>query len=341
MDIIFNCLDSGLGNNGGSRTIVRSANTLKKLGHNVVILNPPRKRKKLDQIDNETAYTWDVIDVPVMSEGWGHLKADVIIATAFASVKTTVSAPDSCGMKVHWLRGWETWRHSEDWIVKNVLNQPTLKIVNSLCLQDKLKEFNVESEIIRPGYDFTELKPLDTRQNIKTITLGGLYSKGDKRKTKRVEWIFEAVKQIKKDRKICLVMFGADGSPSVYDPFDIFKSNPDPKIKNQLYNSCDIWLAPTENDSLHLPPAEAMITECCVVGTDTPMNGMKDYLINMETGLVSMNSITSFENTIRLLINDIDLRLELGKAGRKKILSLGTREYNMNILLNYLEDNML
>jgi len=340
MDIIFNCLNSGLGNNGGSRTIVRSANTLKKMGHNVCILNPVPKRIKMGQY-LESAYTWDKIDVPVLHNINDIKKADVIIATAFASVKTTIEAPDSCGMKAHWLRGWETWRHSEEWIKENVLNQPTLKIVNSLCLQDKLKEYNVDSELIRPGYDFNELKPLNTRQNIKIITIGGLYSKGDKRKTKRVEWIFEAVKQIKKDRKVCLVMFGADGSPSAYDPFDVFKSNPDPRIKNQLYNSCDIWLAPTTLDSLHLSPAEAMITECCVVGTDTPMNGMKDYLINMKTGLISTNTILEFEANIRYLIDNPDIRIKLGKAGREKILSLGTREYNMNILLNYLEDNML
>ena len=341
MDIIFNCLDSGLGNNGGSRTIVRSANTLKKLGHNVVILNPPGKRTKLDLINNKTAYTWDTINVPVMSEGWAHLKADVIIATAYASVKTTVEAPDSCGMKVHWMRGWETWKHSEEWIKENVLNQPTLKIVNSLNLQDKLKEYNVESKLIRPGYDFDELKPLHTRETNKVLTLGALYNKGNKRKEKRVDWIFEAVEKIKKDITIALVMFGGEGQPPINAPIDLFIPNPIRDRKNNLYNRIDIWLAPTENDSLHLPPAEAMITECCIVGTDTPMNGMKDYLINMETGLISMNSITSFENTVRLLINDIDLRIELGKNAREKILSLGTREYNMNILLNYLEDNML
>jgi len=275
-----------------------------------------------------------------MSEGWEYLKADVIIATSFASVKTTIEAPDSCGMKAHWLRGWETWRHSEEWIKENVLNQPTLKIVNSICLQDKLKEFNVESKLIRPGYDFNELKPLNIRQNKKGITIGGLYSKGDKRKTKRVEWIFEAVKQIKKDLDVTLVMFGGEGAPSVKEPFNLFKSNPSDKIKNQFYNSIDIWLAPTENDSLHLPPAEAMQTECCVVGTDTPMNGMKDYLINMKTGLISTNTILEFETNIRFLIDNPDIRMKLGKNARKKILSLGTREENMNKLINYLEDNI-
>ncbi len=148
MDIIFNCLDSGLGPNGGSRTVVRSANTLKKMGHNVCILNPEPKRLKLDQY-RESAYTWDKIDVPVI-HNINHIdKADVIIATAFSSVKTTIEAPSELGIKAHWIRGFETWHHSEEWIKENVLNQPTLKIVNSINTQDKLKEYNVDSKITK------------------------------------------------------------------------------------------------------------------------------------------------------------------------------------------------
>jgi glycosyltransferase involved in cell wall biosynthesis len=329
MKIIFNCSTSGIGPNGGSRTIVRSSNILYDMGHEVIIWNT----KKVP------SYTWDEVKVPILTN-INNVSSDVIIATAYGDVKSTIRAPDKNGLKAHWIRGYETWQYSEDWIKENVLNQPTLKIVNSICLQDKLKEYNIDSEVIRPGYDFNELKPLDIRQNKQGITLGGLFNKGDKRKTKRVEWIFEVIRKLKKDMEICLVMFGADGSPDVNDPFDVFISNPVYERKNDVYNSCDIWLAPTENDSLHNPPAEAMLTECCVVGTDTPMNGMKDYLIGMETGLISKNTINDFESTVRFAIDKPKLRLELGIAGREKILSLGTREYNMNILINYIEDNM-
>ena len=39
MKIIFNLFDTGLGNNGGSHTLVRSANTLVSLGHDVTIVD--------------------------------------------------------------------------------------------------------------------------------------------------------------------------------------------------------------------------------------------------------------------------------------------------------------
>jgi glycosyltransferase involved in cell wall biosynthesis len=340
MKIIFNCLDSGLGPNGGSRTIVRSANILKKMGHYVCILNPEPKRLKLDQY-RESAYTWDHIDVPVLHSINPIESADVIIATAFASVESTIKAPKRLGIKAHWIRGWETWRHSEDWIKNNVLNQPTIKIVNSIGMQDKLKEFNVDSTIIRPGYDINELYPMDVRKNNKVITLGCLYSKGDKRSTKRVDWIFKAVKEIKKKMNVSLIMFGGEGDPPKDAPFDLFSPNPNSYVKNSLYNQIDIWIAPTCNDSNHLPPAEAMLTECCIVGTDAPMNGMKDYLINAETGTESFNTYESFRDCIiySLLVGE-ETRIKYGKAAREKILSLGTREENMNKLIKYLEDNI-
>jgi len=53
---------------------------------------------------------------------------------------------------------------------------------------------------------------------------------------------------------------------------------------------------------------------------------------------IRVNREKHHEHSARIIRH---LRIELGKAGREKILSLGTREYNMNILLNYLEDNML
>ena len=332
MKILFNLLGTGISNNGGSRTLIRSANILKKIGEDVILLN-----NKLNHI-----YTWDKIEVPILSPNTINdiPNADVVIGTGYGSWKKTIDLPNRCGKKFIWCRGWEIWQAPENKLIELLGDKKINLIVNSIGLQDKLKEFNIDSEIIRPGYDIHELRPLNNRQKNKIITIGGLYNKGDKRKTKRVEWIFEVVRRLKKDMNICLVMFGADGSPDVHDPFDVFITNPVYERKNDIYNSCDLWLAPTENDSLHNPPAEAMLTECCVVATDTPMNGMKDYLINMKTGLISDNNINDFERCVRMMIDNPDIRIKLGIAGREKILSLGTREYNMTLLLNYLEDNL-
>jgi hypothetical protein len=333
MKILFNLLGTGISNNGGSRTLIRSANILKKLGKDVIILN-----NKLNHI-----YTWDKIEVPILSPDTVNdiPNADVVIGTGYGSWKKTIDLPNRCGKKFIWCRGWETWNASENKLIELLGNKKIKIITNSIGMQDKLKEHSIESTIIRPGYDFHEIFPLNTRHKNKVLTLGALYSKGSKRSTKRVDWIFKAVEEIKKKMNVCLIMFGSEGKPHVSAPFDLFSPNPSKYAKNSIYNQCDIWLAPTELEALHMPPAEAMQTECCVVGTDAPMSGMRDYLINAETGVESFNTYESFRDCIiyALLVGE-ETRVRYGKAARKKIQSLGTREYNMNILINYIEDNM-
>jgi hypothetical protein len=81
-----------------------------------------------------------------------------------------------------------------------------------------------------------------------------------------------------------------------------------------------------------------MLTECPVIGTSAPLSGMKDYLIHKETGLVAGgNTLKSFINQAKILSKDKNLRKKLGKAGRKKILKLGSRKDNMKKLIELLE----
>ena len=79
MRIAFNLLDCGLGNNGGSQTIIRMADELYMLGHNVkILLNQPNR------------FTW--FDVPndlLLYEGdlnFAHGGLDIMIATGCSTV---------------------------------------------------------------------------------------------------------------------------------------------------------------------------------------------------------------------------------------------------------------
>lgn len=326
MRIIFDLRRTGLGDNGGSSTLVKSANTLLDLGHDVYVV---------DSMPNK--HTWTPLKPP-------HIKptkeskipdADVIIATGYKSVAPTVSAPARCGVKAHWIRAWEHWQMSEQAIVKKVLKQPTLKLVNSICLRDKLKHYNVDSYIVRPGYDLDIIQPNGKRKLNESVILGGLFRAGVHGKRKRTKWIFDAYSLIKiKFPKTKLFMFGSESQPSGVDRY---LRRPTMKQKSEFYNSINIWLAPTMSEGLHMPPAEAMMTECPVVGTNAPLSGMQDYLIHNKTGLVSKNNFDDFcENIIRLMENK-KLRKELGKNSRKRILEIGDRNNNMKKMVDLLE----
>lgn len=335
MKIIFNLINCGLGNNGGSATIVKSANVLKDLGHNVII------------VDNvPIAYKWSEIKVEhkIVKNEKEIPDADVIIATGYATVESTLKADKGCGKKFHYIRGWETWKFSEDYIIKNILNVPTVKIVNSLCLKNKLNKYGIDSFIIRPGHDFEDFYPKGNREksDYNNIIIGGLYNEGKKRSGKRTKWIFDVCNLLldkEHDIKFSLWMFGTEKTIPPFPRFikRAYFDNPPIDIKNSLYNSIDIWIAPTELEGLHIPPAEAMLTECAVVGTNTEMSGMEDYLINGGTGIVTNNDINSFYNGVKELVRNKELRLQLGKNGRRKILSLGDRKENMKRMVEILE----
>ena len=88
-------------------------------------------------------------------------------------------------------------------------------------------------------------------------------------------------------------------------------------------------VAPTGLEGLHMPPAEAMLTGCPVIGTNSKMNGMQEYLIHNKTGLISEDNLNSFISTVKGLIDDRDVQIDLGRNARTEVLSIGSRHENM------------
>lgn len=326
MRIIINVMNTGVGNNGGSFNLTESANTLFDLGEDVVIIDT-----------GASQYTWGKIKVPhIKVKDVNSITGDVIIGTGTKSIVHTNKS--KIKNKYLWIRGWEIWNTPEDKLIKILKESKTKKIVNSICLQRKLSQYKIESTIVRPGHTFNDFLPLDIRKHNKSIILGGLYNEGKKRSKKRTEWIYRVYENLKSKYNIQLFMFGSDGIPKFY--VDNYFKNPVIKIKNEIYNKVDIWLSPSELEGLHIPPAEAMLTKCCVAGNNSTLSGTEDYLINNETGLVSENNFDSFLNNVEVLIKNKELRKKFGENGRNKILSLGDRKENMLNLISILKENV-
>lgn len=325
MKIVFNVV-SGLGLNGGSLTIINSANTLLSLGHDVEIID--RSKNKCTWVPLKAKHT-------VINDINNFPKCDVVIATDYKSVESTIKIPVSkCRLKIHYMRAWENWVMSDEQIVNKILKSPLIKVVNGVCLQNKLREYNTDSYVIRPGNDLENFYPLNIRSNNKII-IGGLYH--TKHKTKRSDWIIEVSKKLKsKYNNIELWMFGTDINPNDKS-IDKYFQQPSISDKNIFYNNIDIWLSTSCLESLHIPPQEAMMTECCVIGTKAPLSGTQDYLISGNTGLISENNLKDFIKSIDKLIKDKKLREMLGKNGREKIIALGDRKFNMKKFIELIE----
>lgn len=325
MRIIFDLRNVGLGNQGGSSTLVKCGNTLVEMGHDIFFI---------DSMKNQ--HTWTPLEAEhIICEKEKHLPdADVIIATGYKSVKSTVSAPSRCGLKAHYIRAWETWQMQERDIVKKVLEVPTLKIVNSDCLQKKLRDFSFTSHIIRPGYDFEDLYPLNIRGKKDEIIIGGLFREGVHGRRKRTMWLFETARALKtRHKNVKFWLFGSESAPAAF-LVNHYVRSPYKKQKNEFYNMVDIWMAPTMLEGLHLPPAEAMLTECTIISTNAELSGTQDYITNGITGLVSDNNIDSFISNVKWLVVNPKIRKELGKNGRQRILEIGDRKHNMQKMID-------
>ena len=328
MKIIFDLRSVGLGNNGGSSTLVKSANTLVDLGHQVTIV---------DHMKN--MHTWTPLKAKhiIVKRDLSKLPtADIIIATGFKSVAHTIRSPKRCGIKAHYIRGWETWQMSETNIINLVLRAPTIKFVNSLGLQEKLYSHDTDSYIVRPGYDLDELYPTGTRIKRDKFVIGALYTTGKHVGIKRYGWVLEIADYMKmKYKNVELWMMGTGPSPSQANRY--FR-NPNVKEKNEFYNGVDVWLSPSKQEGLHMPPAEAMITECPVVGNDTILSGTKDYLINDVSGLIAKNNYNDFRNCVERLYIDKGYRLQLGYHARAVIVEIGSREKNMKNFVKIIDE---
>ena len=323
MRILFNAMGSGLGPNGGSATIVNSANALTKLGHEVFIIDGGPNKHTWTKLKCKHLIIKDRKQIP---------KSDVAITTGFNTCKSTLTLPAK--IKVMWLRAWETWKTPEKQIVETLLPLPLIKIVNSIGLQDKLKHYGHDSEVIRPGHTIKDFFPKELI-NGKYLILGGLYH--TKHLTKRHIWCIEAAKTLKKKYpNLRLYMFGVSNIPKMPD-VDLYLHQPEQTYKNYFYNDVDIWLSPSNLEGLHITPAEASLCEVPVVTTNALLAGTKDYVIHRETGLVSEDNLSSFINQIEILIKNKKLRKQLGKAARQKIISLGNREENMKKMVNLFE----
>lgn len=319
MKIIFDLRSVGLGNNGGSSTLVKSANTLIDLGHDVSLI---------DHMKN--MHTWTPLKAKhrIIKRDQGKLpSADIIIATGFKSVAHTIKAPKRCGIRGHWIRGWETWQLSETNIVKQILRAPTIKFVNSVGLQDKLYSYDTEAYLVRPGYDLHELYPTGARNGRDKFVIGALHTTGKHVGIKRYGWVLEVAKYMKiKYPNIELWMMGVGATPHQADRY--YKL-PTMKEKNEFYNGVDVWLSPSKQEGLHMPPAEAMMTGCPVVGNDTMLSGTKDYLFDGVSGRVSKNDYKDFRKCVEYMYNNKEKRLEMGVLARECVENIGSREKNM------------
>jgi glycosyltransferase involved in cell wall biosynthesis len=310
MKLAFNVMNSGLGNNGGSRTILLCQKTLEKLGHQCDVIG---------SVDN---FTW-----------FKHKKIihtaprdlDAVLATACTTVNSTLSIPAK--KKAWYIRGHEEWQMPGDRLGKLYNNLNLFNIANSEGLKQIIGIYGADAEVVYQGMDFDWWEDKKLRSD-KKIRIGSLYNT---MKTKRWPDFAKLSELLPKD-KYEFVAFGA--KPCKAEFLSEYKQSPSKEELCDLYSSCHIWFAPTTKEGLHNVPMEAAMCGCLVVCSDHPMNGMIfDYAFDNTAMIYESEDI---DHAIKLIKEpDWSLVRNMQKYIRKNI---GSREENMKKMIGYLEE---
>jgi len=93
----------------------------------------------------------------------------------------------------------------------------------------------------------------------------------------------------------------------------------------QYYDQADIFVLPSIRETMGVVLMEAMAKETPVIAPR--VMGVPELVKHMETGvLTSPTDVRQLADAIALLINNYDLRIKLGRKGRKKVI----QEFNIN-----------
>ena len=312
MKIGFNFIGCGMGNNGGTRTIIKCSEILKRLGHKSTIIS---------EIDN---FTWFNHDFPVRKI---PRDLEAIIATACTTVHNTL---DSKIQKKAWyIRGHENWCMKERELNELYLRDDIIKICNSKGLKKTVEKHGAKDvRVVYQGVDFEIWNNTNIRDQNEKITIGCLHNKT--LKTKKWE-DFRILAQKLGNKKFQFVSFGSTKCEESFLKEHIVSPNKD-RLK-KFYNRCDIWFAPTESEGLHNPPIEAALCGCLVLCSNNPRNGMLgDYAIKDKTAMVYSNldeACDMIRNPNYNLVKNMKIYI------REQI---GTREKNMKKLVEILQN---
>ena len=299
MNIVFDMVSCGMGNNGGTRTIIKCAQALENIGHKCDIVSPVDK------------FTWFKHKKPILSV---PNDTDIAIATGCTTVASTLSA--YVPYRVWYIRGHETWNYDES-TLGHLYNQPLINITNSYGLKVKVESFGAEAQVVHQGIDLDEWGGIERRGPKKRI--GCLYQK---KPTKRWKDFVKLSKILGQEKYEYLGI----GETARNDEFlHDYVYNSGSEALRDLYSTCDIWLVPTELEGLHNPPMEAALCGALIVCNDHPMNGIcMDYGFD-DTAMVYRHR--DIEHAAELIRNADWFKVDRMK--RFLVNDIGSREKNM------------
>jgi glycosyltransferase involved in cell wall biosynthesis len=237
---------------------------------------------------------------------------DVIVATAWQTAGVVAEAPGRCGAKFYLVQHYESLYHGDPAAVDATYRLPLAKIVISTWLRDVMRErFDSDAPVLVTPVDralFRRVPVQVTTSRPRVLMLHHDYP------WKGVADGLAAVARVKgRVPALWLVGFGLK-PPRARLGYDEFHANPAQTALAAIYSGCDLYLCPSWDEGLGMPPMEAMACGAALVTYDN--GGCRDYARDGETALVApRRDAAALTAALTRLAADPALRARIGAAG--------------------------
>jgi glycosyltransferase involved in cell wall biosynthesis len=244
--------------------------------------------------------------------------ADALIATAWKSAEPVAKAPGSAGAKFYFIQHYESLYHGDPARVDATYALPLGKIVISSWLRDIMRDrFGTAAEILVTPVDRDLFHPVESARSDDALRVLMLHHDYP---WKGVREGLEAVAAVKvRHPEVILVGFGVK-RPRGALPYDEFHENPPQGRLAWLYSRCPIYLCPSWDEGLGMPPMEAMVCGAALVTFDN--GGCREYALDGETALVApRRDVAALAQALEHMVADAGLRERLARQGQAFVTS--------------------
>jgi glycosyltransferase involved in cell wall biosynthesis len=303
---------------GGVRAILTHADRLVARGHDVRVVVPargmmrawwrnraPRAPAWMPALRARIVWVsqWSAADLP---------DGDALIATAWQSAAPVAEAPGRCGAKFYLVQHYESLYHGDAARVDETYRLPLRKIVISTWLADVMAErFASPASVIVTPVDPGLFHPVPEARagGLSALMLHHEYA------WKGVADGIEVVRRVRERHPdLRLIGFGVK-APSAAMPYDEFVADPPQERLAWLYSRCPIYLCPSWDEGLGMPPMEAMACGAALCTYDN--GGCRDYAIDGRTAMVApRRDVDALARALGRLVEDGTLRERIARDGQ-------------------------
>jgi glycosyltransferase involved in cell wall biosynthesis len=308
---------------GGVKAEFMLAHELKKHGHEINVIYPRFPRRigaklfRPIQLMKEVGYwtldrwkplEWygdiNVMKVPTLDSRYIP-DADICVAHSWEANYCVNKYPKSKGVKFYHIQDPEDWTPKDNAVRQRGYALGQYNIVTSQFVKRIVEKYGKVTAVLPHAPDHTIFYPeAVTRDGTSPIRVLMCYRKD---KGKGIARGVKAYQKVIGDKR--LIMFGMNDYCDF--PIDEYHAYPKDDHLRRIYNSCDIFLFPSEREGWGMPPMEAMA--CGVPVVSTSVGAVPEFITPGISGIIA-NDVESMTKAMLALMQNRNKRERIGLA---------------------------